>query len=226
MKNTKTALIAGSTGLVGRELLLLLIDDTSYDKIIALVRKETGYRHEKLIQVVTDFNDLNNIAQHFVGVDDVFCCLGTTMKNAGSKEAFKKVDFEYPVALAELAEKNSCQGFYCISAMGADKNSRLFYNRVKGQMEEKVSGMKISSICFFRPSLLIGYREEVRVGERIAISLFRALAFIFWGPLKNLKGITAFKVASAMKQSAMDTQEGVKIILSGAMQEVLLIKIS
>ena len=114
MKNTKTALIAGSTGLVGRELLLLLIDDTSYDKIIALVRKETGYRHEKLIQVVTDFNDLNNIAQHFVGVDDVFCCLGTTMKNAGSKEAFKKVDFEYPVALAELAEKNSCQGFYCM----------------------------------------------------------------------------------------------------------------
>jgi len=219
MKNAKTALIAGSTGLVGRELLLLLIEDKSYEKIIAFVRKENSYRHEKLVQVITDFNNLNEVSKHFKGVDEVFCCLGTTMKNAGSKEAFKKVDLDYPLALAELADENSCEGFYCISSMGADSKSRVFYNRVKGLMEEKVSSLKIPSIYFFRPSLLIGYREEVRIAERIAIALFRALAFIFWGPLKNLKGITAVKVASAMKQAAKESRPGVNVILSGAMQE-------
>lgn len=218
MKSPKTALIAGSTGLVGRELLILLVENPAYEKIIALVRKKNSYQHEKLIQVETDFNDMSAVASSFKGVDDVFCCLGTTMKNAGSKEAFRKVDFDYPVSLARLAEKNSCSGFYCISAMGADPKSRVFYNRVKGEMEEKVSAMNIHSIIFFRPSLLIGYREEVRTGERLAVALFRALAFVFWGPLKNLKGIPAGKVATAMMKAAESPQKGKHIVLSGAMQ--------
>ncbi len=218
MKSSKTALIAGSTGLVGRELLILLVENPAYEKVVALVRKKNAYQHEKLTQVETDFNDLKLVGSYFEGVDDVFCCLGTTMKNAGSKDAFRKVDFEYPVSIAALTEKNSCKGFYCISAMGADPKSRVFYNRVKGEMEEKVSGFSIPSINFFRPSLLIGYREEVRTGERIAIALFRALAFIFWGPLKNMKGIPAEKVAAAMMQAAEAPKKGKNIVLSGAMQ--------
>ncbi len=218
MEKLKTALIAGSTGLVGRELLILLVENPAYEKVIALVRKKNAYQHEKLIQVETDFNDLATISSSFRGVNDVFCCLGTTMKNAGSKDAFRKVDFEYPVNLAGLAEKNSCTGFYCISAMGADSKSRVFYNRVKGEMEQKVSGFKIPSIYFFRPSLLIGYREEVRAGERMAIALFRALAFIFWGPLKNLKGIPAAMVAAAMMNAADKPEQGKHTVLSGAMQ--------
>jgi uncharacterized protein YbjT (DUF2867 family) len=215
----KTALIAGSTGLVGRELLILLVEDPAYDKIIALVRKKNSYKHAKLVQVETDFNRLDESSDYFRNVNDVFCCLGTTMKNAGSKEAFIRVDYEYPVALAELAEKNSCEGFYCISSMGADPKSRVFYNRVKGQLEAKIKSLKIPSIYIFRPSLLIGYREEVRIGERIAIAIFRALAFIFWGPLKNLKGITSVKVANAMIQAAGQKEPGVHILLSGEMQE-------
>ncbi len=218
MTHKKTALIAGSTGLVGRELLLLLLEDSSYEKVIALVRKVSGYQHSKLIQVETDFDDLEKSNSHFKNVDDVFCCLGTTMKQAGSKEAFRKVDFEYPVKLAELAEKNECSGFYCISAMGAATKSRVFYNRIKGQMEEKVSKLNISSINFFRPSLLVGYREEERFGERIAIGAFKALAFIFWGPLKHLKAIPATKVAEAMVYAAKHKKKGVNVVLSGAMQ--------
>ena len=218
MEKLKTALIAGSTGLVGRELLILLVENPTYEKVIALVRKKNAYQHEKLIQVETDFNDLATVSSSFRGVNDVFCCLGTTMKNAGSKNAFRKVDFEYPVNLAAFAEKNSCTGFYCISAMGADFKSRVFYNRVKGEMEQKVSGNKIPSIYFFRPSLLIGYREEVRSGERMAIALFRALAFIFWGPLKNLKGIPSSKVAVAMMNAADNPEKGKHTVLSGAMQ--------
>lgn len=218
MKNKRTALLAGSTGLVGRELLLLLVENDSYEKVIALVRRKTSYRHDKLVQVETDFDDLEKAALYFKGVDDVFCCLGTTMKNAGSKDAFKKVDYNYPVGLAGLAEENACLGFYCISAMGADPKSRVFYNSVKGQLEDKISTLKIPTIYFFRPSLLIGYREEVRTGERIAIKLFRALAFIFWGPLKNMKGIAAVKVAAAMMKVAEHPEKGTHIILSGAMQ--------
>ncbi len=218
MNDKKTALVAGSTGLVGRELLLILLENSSYGKVIALVRKKSDYHHSKLIQVETDFDELEKIAVHFQNVDDVFCCLGTTMKTAGSKEAFRKVDFGYPIALAELAEKNSCSGFYCISAMGADPGSKVFYNRIKGQLEEKISAMKIPVIYLFRPSLLIGYREEVRVGERIAIFLFSALAFMFWGPLKNMKGISATKVAAAMMNAAQHKTKGVHVVLSGDMQ--------
>lgn len=218
MTHKKTALIAGSTGLVGRELLLLLLEDHSYEKVIALVRKKNDYHHHKLEQVETDFNEPEKLRSWFKNVDDVFCCLGSTMKKAGSKEAFRKVDFEYPVALAQLAEKEGCSGFYCISAMGADPKSRVFYNKVKGQLEEKISKLKIPSLVFFRPSLLLGYREEVRTGERIAIAVFQALAFIFWGPLKNMKGIPAAKVATAMINSARHKKQGVHIILSGSMQ--------
>lgn len=218
MSEKKTALIAGSSGLVGRELLLLLLENPKYGKVIALVRKKSSYQHAKLVQVEVDFNKLDDDAGHFKNVTDLFCCLGTTMKNAGSKEAFKRVDLEYPISLAELATKNNCSGFYCISAMGANSKSRAFYNRVKGELEETVSRKKIPSIYFFRPSLLLGYREEFRLGERIAIAFFRALAFIFWGPLKNLKGIPAKKVAAAMMNAADHRKAGKHIILSGSMQ--------
>ncbi len=215
----KVALISGSTGLVGRELLLLLLESSDYDKVIALVRKKTSYRHEKLTEIETDFDRLKEFESHFKETDDVFCCLGTTMKNAGSKEAFRKVDYDYPVALAALAEKMSCKGFFCISAMGANARSRVFYNRVKGQMEEKVKSLHIPCIIFFRPSLLIGYREEVRRGERIAIAIFKAFAFLFWGPLKNLKGISASRVAAAMIEASRQYRPGVHTVYSGEMQE-------
>jgi len=218
MSAGKVALIAGSTGLVGRELLLLLLESSEYRKVIALVRKKTSYRHEKLTEIETDFDRLKDFEDYFKGTDDVFCCLGTTMKNAGSKEAFRKVDYDYPVALAALAEKMSSKGFFCISAMGANIRSKVFYNRVKGQMEEKVRSMHIPCITFFRPSLLVGFREEVRRGERIAIAIFKALAFLFWGPLKNMKAIPASKVAVAMFRAADKKKNGVFTVYSGEMQ--------
>ncbi len=218
MSKNKIALIAGSSGLVGRELLLLLLESSEYEKVIALVRKKTDYHHPKLEQVETDFNKLDAVEASFKNVDDVFCCLGSTIKNAGSKAAFRKVDFEYPVALAEAAAKNECAGFYSISAMGADPKSRVFYNKVKGQMEEQISRLAIPTIVFFRPSLLIGYREEFRFGERLAIAVFSAMAFIFWGPLKNLKAIPVGKVATSMFKTAKLDNKGVHVILSGVMQ--------
>ncbi|REJ82355.1 MAG: NAD-dependent epimerase/dehydratase family protein [Bacteroidetes bacterium] len=213
----KTALIAGSTGLVGKELLKLLLEDQNYSKVISLVRSSLAVQHPKLHEVIIDFNKLGEYGNYFDGVDHVFCCLGTTMKKAGTEDAFRVVDYDYPVKLAMLAEEHGCKGYYCISAMGADSKSKVFYNRVKGTLEKKVLGMKIPTVIFFRPSLLIGYREETRWLERLAIWLFRSIAFIFWGPLRNFKAIPASKVAKTMLRKADEGVQGHHIVMSGEM---------
>ena len=218
MKALKTALIAGSSGLVGSQLLSDLLADQSIERVIILVRNPLDIRNNRLQQVVTDFERLDTIAEWFKGVDAVFCCLGTTIKKAKSKEAFKKVDYEFPLALATLSEQNNVNHFLCITAMGADVASGIFYNKVKGEVERDISKKKIPCITFFRPSLLIGNRKESRPGERIGIFIARILGFLFIGPLKNYKGIRIEKVAKAMHAEAQDPQPGLRIVLSGSMQ--------
>jgi uncharacterized protein YbjT (DUF2867 family) len=203
----KTALLVGSTGLIGSQLLDLLLIDDRYDKIITISRRSINRTHDKLKEYIVDFDHLEKSKEAFQ-VMDVYCCLGTTMKKAGSKAAFTKVDFEYPFEVAKMAKEMGAEKYLLVSALGSDNNSNIFYNKVKGEVEEAISELQFKSYHIFRPSLLIGPRIEVRVGEKIGQIIMKAIGFLFIGSLKKYKGIESIKVARAMIVKAKMENEG------------------
>ncbi len=213
----RNALIAGATGLVGSSLLEQLLAGNKYEKIVIITRKSIDTTHPKLIQKQIDFDSIESLKLDFQ-VDDVFCALGTTIKTAGSQDAFYKVDYTYVVNLGKWSAANGVKRFLIVSAMGANAKSGIFYNRVKGEMETAVSQLNIPQIVIFRPSLLMGNRKEKRVGEKIAQTVMGTLGFLFAGPLLKYKGIHADVVANAMIKSAMTEAKGYKVYESGEIQ--------
>ena len=204
----KTALLAGASGLIGSQLLPLLLASERYAKVIVVGRKAVPVLHPKLVQVVTDLDKLEDVRLRLIA-DDVFCCLGTTMKQAGSKEAFFKVDFLYVVQLAALAAGNFAAQFMVVSSMAADAESRIYYSRVKGEMEDAVRQTPFRAIHIFRPSLLLGERAQPRLGERIATVVLRVLNPLMRGPLLKYRPVTGATVAAAMLRAAKDDGGGV-----------------
>ncbi len=210
---SRTALIAGSTGLIGNQLLELLLAESSYSKVIALSRKPLSVSHPTLENIVVQANELKN--QSGLKADDVFCCLGTTIKQAKTKEAFRKVDFDYPLDLANLLKANGASKFLLVSSLGADKSSGIFYNQVKGEVEDAISVVGFDSFHILRPSLLIGPRKETRAGEDAAKVVYKILGFLI--PTKY-KGIESIKVARAMISFAKENKQGKFIHESGELQ--------
>ena len=144
--------------------------------------------------------------------------MGTTIKKAGSKEAFKRVDFEFPKLLAQYAALNGAKSFHIITAMGADSNSSIFYNSVKGEIEDELESSSISQIEIYRPSLLLGERAEQRLMEGVGQALMKMVGFLFIGKLRNYKAIYGEKVASFMIQKSLKMSKGLTVHLSGEMQ--------
>jgi len=210
----KTALVAGYTGLVGSLLLNKLLNSNSYNKVIAIGRRKIDLDHPKLHQQEVDFNNLVLEDE----IDDVFCCLGTTIGKAGTKEKFRLVDYQYPLNIAIAAKDKGAVSFLLVSAKGASKNSGFFYNQVKGELEESIQQIGYPKLDFLRPSLLIGDRSESRIFEQIGVVFMKVFGFLFVGPLKNVKGINADAVASAMLYFANDGGLGKRIHNSGDMQ--------
>ncbi|UII29270.1 NAD-dependent epimerase/dehydratase family protein [Fulvivirga maritima] len=219
MDNTsKSALVLGSTGLIGNQLLQVLLSDAYYDKVYAVSRHELEISNDKLITIIADYD---NVGERLADLtfDDIYCCLGTTIKKAGNKEAFKQIDLDYPLKVAEQALRQGAKQYLLISAMGADKKSTFFYNRVKGEVEEALANMKYNSIHIFRPSLLLGDREEKRPGEAAATVMSKLFSFAFVGPLMKYKPIESVKVARAMLASAKEKTHGVHIHESEDLQK-------
>ena len=210
----KTALVAGSTGLIGNQLLQLLLNDDYYDEVKAISRKPLDITHPKLENIVLDFDRLTEHHDK-LKADDVFCCLGTTIKKVKTKEKFRKVDFDYPVELAKLTKANGAEQYLLVSALGADKNSKIFYNQVKGEVEEAIVQVGFKSYHIFRPSLLMGDRKESRSGEDAGKVFFKYLGFLV--PAKY-KGIDSIKVAKAMQKIAAQHQQGAHIHESKELQ--------
>ena len=200
---TRKALIVGATGLVGGFCLKSLLDDDNYSEVIALVRKPLLKTHRKLKAVITTFEHLEPELPN-IHADDVYCCLGTTIKKAGSQEAFRKVDYTLVVTVAGLMKKHGAEQFLVISAMGANKDSKVFYNRVKGEMEAALQELGYPCLRIFRPSLLLGPREEFRLGEKIAVMLTPLLEPFLLGSLKKYKPVEAVKVAQFMVKVARE----------------------
>ncbi|WP_084243948.1 oxidoreductase [Planomicrobium okeanokoites] len=215
----KSALIAGATGLTGSKLVEVLLDRPEYDRVTVLVRRPLELEHPKLEQIQVDYYRLEDYKKHFQ-VDDVFCCLGTTIKKAGSQKAFRRVDYDYPVALAELAKSAGAKKFLVISAMGADSRSNIFYNRVKGQMEDSLKKLDLSALHIFRPSLLLGDRKEFRLGEKAASLISPVFSPILRGGMKKYKPIQAEQVAQAMYAAAQSESGGVHIHPSDEIAEL------
>jgi uncharacterized protein YbjT (DUF2867 family) len=200
----KTALLAGSTGLIGKLLLQRLLESSRYSKVIALTRQDLP-AHPRLVQIKTEFEKVRESAGD-LKADDVFCCLGTTMQKAGSKENFYKVDFEYPLLLSKISLSLGAKQFLLVSALGADKTSSIYYNKVKGEIEEAIVQVGFEAVHIFRPSLLLGPRAEKRAGEDTAKLLYKILGFLI---PKKYKAIDAVKVARAMIHASEKDQKGV-----------------
>ena len=213
----RSALLVGASGLVGGHLLRLLAHDEAYDRVTVLVRKPLSFRHPKLEETAIEFDELEKHKALFRG-RDLFCCLGTTIKVAGSEKAFRKVDFTYVVQTAALVLKNGAEQFLMVSSLGADTNSRVFYSRVKGEVEGAVSKLPFKALQIFRPSFLLGDRRESRRGEKIAIALMKSLSFALAGSLRKYRAIHAITVANAILSVAKQQNTGVAIYESDRIQ--------
>ena len=208
----KTALVVGSTGLVGSKVVELLKADRNYKAVHLLVRKKAGSDNSKVAEHVVNFDQLTNYSALFSGVDEIFCCLGTTMKKAGSEEAFYKVDFTYVFETAKLGKAAGVKTFVLNSAMGADAKSAFYYNRVKGEIENKLRELAFEKLVIVRPSLLMGHRKEFRMGEEFGKLMAFVLRPLFNSVLKKYTPVKDIAVASAMIQGAFKSPAGVTII--------------
>lgn len=216
---SKKAIIVGATGLVGRYCLSYLLMDKNYSEVIVISRNALPLKDQKLKNIVCDFDELEKLSNDLIA-DDVFCCLGTTINVAGSKENFKKVDLHYPIKVATIAKSNGATKFLVVSAMAANKNSSVFYNQVKGEMEEQLKSIGYKGLYIFRPSLLLGMRKEFRLGERIAIMLSKILSPIISFFAKQYKPIDAMVVAHAMYQKAIENSYEHHTFSSDKIQEI------
>jgi uncharacterized protein YbjT (DUF2867 family) len=213
---TRTAVVTGASGLVGGLLLDGLLEDPLYREVLSLGRRSLPKQHPKLVQRAVDFARLEE--ETLPSVDDAFCCLGTTIKKAGSQEAFRAVDHDAVLAFAKATRKAGARRFLVVTALGANPDSRVFYNRVKGEVERDLQGLGFESLVILQPSLLLGDRAESRPGERAAIVASRVLA-----PLLRPFGgrpIEARTVARAMVALAREAPKGVRVAPSGELQQL------
>tara|TARA_B100001540_G_scaffold164858_1_gene145805 strand:- start:47 stop:703 length:657 start_codon:yes stop_codon:yes gene_type:complete len=193
----KTALLFGSSGLIGGHLLNILIQNNNYNKIKIFVRSEPEIKDPKIEIIKVDFNNLKKHIEDIKG-DDCFFCIGTTKKNSPDKNEYKKIERNMPVEIAEIAKKNSVNSFIYVSSGFADPENSGSYLRYKGEVEEELKKLNFIKLGIVRPSFLIGNRKEKRFGEKIGIFLFKLFSPFFLGSLKKMKPIHSEKVAKAM----------------------------
>jgi uncharacterized protein YbjT (DUF2867 family) len=214
----KTALVFGSSGLVGLQLVQLLIQNNSYQKIKLFVRKKPNIQNPKIEIIETQFVNLEILSPEIKG-DDCFYCIGTTKKNSPDKTEYQRVELELPKKIANLAKQNNLQSFIFVSSGYANSKSSGDYLKFKGLVEEELISLEFNNLGILRPSFLVGNRKEKRIGEKIGIIIFKILSPLMVGPLKRMKPIHVKTVAGAMikiaqleiKQTIFESDEIVKL---------------
>lgn len=193
----KTAILLGATGLTGSHLLNMLLNDSRYEKVKVFSRSSVGFTHEKLEEHLVDLLKLEDYKDSF-NADEVYCCIGTTKSKTPDKETYKKIDFGIPVSAAKLCRENKIPTFLVISALGADSNSSIFYNKVKGEMQHQVLEQGIKNTYIFQPSLIAGNREEERFFEKLGIKGMKVFNNLLIGSFKKYRSIHPETIAKAM----------------------------
>tara|TARA_B100000029_G_scaffold82096_5_gene72992 strand:+ start:2608 stop:3249 length:642 start_codon:yes stop_codon:yes gene_type:complete len=209
----QSSLIIGATGFVGSYLVQEILNSPTFDSVTAPVRKPTFTTHPKLKEIIFDFRDETAI-ESLEPVNHVFCCLGTTIKTAGSKEAFRFVDYELPLRFANWAESTHAESFSIVTAIGANSDSSIFYNQVKGNVEDEIKTLNIPTIQIFQPSLIMGPRKEFRLGELIGKGIMVILNPLMIGPGKKYRGIHAQTIAKGMVHHLEKSNPGITIFES------------
>ena len=202
----KTAIVFGSTGLIGGHLVNQLIQDNYYTKVKVFVRSQTSINNEKVEVINIDFNNLANHKTEITG-DDCFFCIGTTKQNSPDKNDYQKVELDIPKEIAQIAKANSVKSFIFISSIYANPNSSGNYVKFKGLVEEELKRLNFSKLGILRPSFLMGKRKENRVGEKIGILTFSLLSPLLFGPFKKMRPISSENVAKAMIKIANSNLE-------------------
>ena len=193
----KTALVFGSSGLVGSHLVRLMNKNSIYKKIKLFVRSTSEIKTSKIEIINTDFNNLSNHKEDING-DDCFFCIGTTKKNTPDKDEYRRIEYDIPVEIAKIAKSNSINSFFYVSSGFADPKSSSAYLKNKGQVEEELIKLNFSILGIMRPSFLVGNRKEKRPGEEVGIFFFKIFSPLLLGPLKKMKPIQSEKVAKVM----------------------------
>ncbi|MDC0890445.1 NAD(P)H-binding protein [Candidatus Pelagibacter sp.] len=202
----KTALLFGSSGLVGGHLLNQLINDNKYSKIKLFIRKDPEISDPKVEVIKTNFNNLQNHKEDIKG-DDCFFCIGTTKQNSPDKNEYRRVELDMPKEIAQIAKLNSVNSFVFVSSGYADPKSSGDYLKFKGEVEEELKKLNFPKLGIMRPSFLLGDRKEKRIGEKIGIFIFKLLSPLFLGPIKKMKPIHSATVAKAMIRTANENLE-------------------
>jgi uncharacterized protein YbjT (DUF2867 family) len=218
MKNKKTAIILGATGLTGRLLLNRLVADDSYSTIKLFSRRTCGIDSPRIQEFIGDVLQLESYKDDFTA-DEVFCCVGTTSSKTRDRNIYRAIDFGIPSTAARLARENNIPTFLVMSSLGANAGSRIFYSRTKGEMEQAVLDQKIPNTYILRPSLILGEREERRIGESAGAVLLKIVSFFLVGRWKKYRAIEASCIAAAMIQLARSTPP-VQIVDSEMLQEL------
>lgn len=201
-----TAVIAGASGQTGKQLLERILNDMSYKRVIVLSRKSIRISHPKLEEYITDFKEIDSLT-FWPDADILFCCIGTTIRKAGNKENFRMVDYHIPVNLSRPCSVYSVD-YYLISSMGADSGSSNFYLRTKGETEEAIMNSGVENVVIFRPSMLMGKREELRIGEMIGKVLMGVFGFM----LGRYRGVSSEKVAEVMSELGKIGEKGKRVV--------------
>jgi uncharacterized protein YbjT (DUF2867 family) len=212
-RDAHTAVLLGATGLVGGHCLDLLLADERWTRVTVLGRRASGRSHPRLREQVGELSGMQRHAGAFAGAR-VFCCLGTTIRQAGSQDAFFKVDHDLPLAAARVASQAGASAFFLVSSLGADPESRVFYNRVKGETERDITALPLSAVVLVRPSLLLGERPGRRLAEGIGQALAPLAAPLLRGRLRRYRPIPGRAVAVAMLRLAAQGVSGVRVVES------------
>jgi uncharacterized protein YbjT (DUF2867 family) len=204
--SARVAVVAGASGLVGSECLRQLLQSSDYDQVIAMVRRPLETSHPKLFQINVDFSNLP-IRSEFAGAD-VFSALGSTMKQAGSREAFRRVDYDATLSFAKMAAEGGARQFVLVSSIGANSHSATFYLKVKGELEDALRSLPFRALHIFRPSFLAGDRVVSRPADRVGTAVAKAFDFAFVGQLKKYSAVDVTELAAAMLSAARQSEPG------------------
>ncbi|HEY0177398.1 MAG TPA: oxidoreductase [Pedobacter sp.] len=206
----KKAILAGASGSVGSSLLLQLLACKQYSHVLVLVRKELRMQHPKLKQLVIDFDRLSDYSSEITG-DVVFCCLGTTKSQTPDQQQYRKIDYQYPLDIAWIAQVNGAESYHLISSIGANKDSSAFYIRTKGELERDLKAVPFKNIHIYRPSLLDGARQQRRLLEESINAVMYFLNPLLVGGLKKYRSIKVETIAAAMIKQSLNDDRGIFI---------------